>query len=73
MRSRARPRWIRLLTVPGGMSSVDGDLGVVETHDIAQDERGAEVGREGAQRVLDVVGQTLRGERGVGVVIHSDE
>ena len=29
LRSRARPRWMRLRTVPGGMSSAVGDLGVV--------------------------------------------
>ena len=50
---------MRLRTVPGGMSRVDGDLGVVEPDDVAQHEGGAEVGREGAEGVLDVVRQAL--------------
>ena len=42
----ARPRAMRLLTVPIGMSSTLGDLGVVEVGDVAEHDRHAEVLRQ---------------------------
>ena len=52
--SRARPRAMRERTVPGGSLEHLGDLRVVEVAQVAQHDRDPEVGRDVAQRGVDV-------------------
>ena len=54
MRSWERPRWIRRADRAELDAQGRGDLLVRQSFDVAQDDRGAELGREGVEGLLDV-------------------
>ena len=53
-RSSARPRWIRLRTVPSGTPRVVADLGIGETGHVAQHDGGPELDGKAHQCGLDI-------------------
>ena len=72
-RSLARPRAQRLFTVPVGTSRIAGGLGHGVALHVHQDERGALVGGQGAQRAQEFAVQILALGRGRGGLVRLQE